>query len=192
MTEFKNAQFLRLCRSLSLGLRPPVPQVMSPSLPVRLTAPDPSLRKRRLARAAASGRGRGGRRGGAGPTRASEVCASPPPRHQRAARARVYVPSWSRYVSSHRQHCGDTEAPRSGDASLRQASSRLSGRRGGGTRSARASGGGSQAQGPDHPPARPALRHPRLTSGAPQTQPGGLARGVHPGGRGACNRPSRT
>lgn len=142
--------------------------------------------------------GGGGRRREAGPTRASGVCAPPPPRHQRAARARVYVPRGAATSAAEWQHCGDTEAQSLGDASLRHAGSSGSGRRGGAGRSARASGGGSQAAGPDHLPACAALGNPRLTSGAPQTQHRGLARGAARAGARRCrsaglvNRSGRT
>lgn len=99
--EFEKSPFLSLC-SFSPGVRrPPGPRGTPATLPPQTPQPaggggGPQGGKGGSAEPA----GGAGRRRGAAPARAGGVCAPPPPRHQRAARAGVYVPRGAADVSS--------------------------------------------------------------------------------------------
>lgn len=124
----------------------------------------------RVWRAAARGSGGGRLRGGDG----ARVRA-PPPRHQRAARARVYVPRGAADVSS---RMVTLWRYRSAEFRRRIHPSGSSGRlrRGGEAgRSARTNDGDVHTAGPDLLPTCLAPRDPRLTSRALQSQHRGLA-----------------
>lgn len=181
-------QFLRLCRFSPWVWRPLSRRSHLPFSLRGSPAPDPSLRKRRLARGPRQAGSGGGRRGGAGPTRAGEVCAPPPPSPACGTCPFTSLDGAATSTAGNGNIVAILRLRAQETRPFVQASSRLSGRRGGGARrSARASGGGSQAQGPDHPPARPARATRASPPGRRRLSPA-ASLGGGPGGRGACKQ----